>query len=235
MDKKAKTQFTYGLKKGMPIAIGYVPVSFAFGLNAVSGGIPAGLVVLMSFTNLTSAGQAAGAELIISGASYFEIALTTLIINIRYMLMSLSLSQRLEDDFTLSKRMISAFGITDEIFAVSVMEKQKLTFQYMLGLMSGPILGWTMGTAMGAYICSALPEGIKNAMGIALYGMFIAIIIPPAKHSKKVVLVLILSILITCILKYVPGINNISSGFRVIIATVLSSAYCAAKYPINEE
>ncbi len=235
MNTNTRNNFAYGFKRGIPIAIGYIPVSFAFGLNAVSGGIPAWLVIIMSLTNLTSAGQAAGADLIIQGAGYFELTLTTFIINIRYMLMSLSISQKLEKKITLPQRLVFAFGITDEVFAVSSMENGKLSYKYMLGLITGPICGWTFGTALGALICSALPPTIKDAMGIALYGMFIAIIIPPARKSKQVVIVLVLSIVITCILKYAPWVCRISSGFRVIIATVLSSCICAAKYPIEDD
>ena len=235
MNIHTKKEFRYGLKRGLPIAIGYLPVSFAFGLNAVSGGIPAPLVILMSLTNLTSAGQAAGADLIIQGAGYFELVLTIFVINIRYMLMSLSISQKVEKNVTLPQRLIFAFGITDEVFAVSSMEEGRLSFSYMLGLISGPILGWTFGTALGAFICSALPASIKDAMGIALYGMFIAIIIPPARKSRKVVLVLVISILVTCILKYLPILSNISSGFRVIIATFLSAGYCAIRFPLDQE
>ena len=235
MNSQTKKEYTYGLKKGLPIAIGYLPVSFAFGLNAVSGGIPALLVILMSLTNLTSAGQAAGADLIIQGAGYFELVLTIFVINIRYMLMSLSISQKVKKEVALPQRLIFAFGITDEVFAVSSMEEEKLTFPYMLGLITGPILGWTLGTTLGAMICSALPTSIKDAMGIALYGMFIAIIIPPAKKSRKVVIVLVISIVVTCILKYVPFLRNISSGFRVIIATFISAGFCAVKYPIEDE
>lgn len=235
MNSISKKEFTYGLKRGIPIAIGYIPVSFAFGLNAVSGGIPAGLVILMSLTNLTSAGQAAGADLVIQGAGYFELILTIFVINIRYMLMSLSISQKIKKEVTLPQRLVFAFGITDEVFAVSSMENGKLSFQYMLGLITGPILGWTSGTALGALICSALPTSIKDAMGIALYGMFIAIIIPPAKKSKKVVLLLVISVLVTCILKYVPILCRITSGFRVIIATFISAGFCAMKYPLEEE
>ena len=235
MNINTKNEFRYGWKRGLPIAIGYLPVSFAFGLNAASGGIPEPLVILMSLTNLTSAGQAAGADLIIQGAGYFELILTIFVINIRYMLMSLSISQKIKKDVTLPQRLVFAFGITDEVFAVSAMEDGKLSFRYMLGLITGPILGWTFGTALGALICSALPTTIKDAMGIALYGMFIAIIIPPARKSGKVVLVLVISIIVTCILKYVPVLSNISSGFRVIIATFLSAGYCAIKYPLEQE
>ncbi len=178
--------FNYGFRKGLPIALGYIPVSFTFGLMAVTGGLPVWLTIFISASNITSAGQFAGTSLILAGAGYLEITLTTFIINIRYMLMSLSLSQKIQNKMPMYQRLIFAFGITDETFSVASMEQGKLPFYYLLGLITGPVCGWTLGTAMGALICSRLPENLSNAMGIALYGMFIAIIIPPAKKSTTV-------------------------------------------------
>lgn len=229
-----KKDIIYGLKRGLPIAIGYVPVSFTFGLMAVNGGLPIWLVVFISFSNLTSAGQFAGTNLILAGASYFEITLTTFIINIRYMLMSLSLSQKIRHETTLLQRLIFSFGITDETFSVASLEKEKLSYYYMLGLILGPIAGWSFGTLTGAIICHALPVSISNAMGIALYGMFIAIIVPPMISSKPVLFVVVCSILITCLLRYLPFFSFISNGFRVIIATMLASGIGAYFFPEAE-
>ena len=229
-----KKEFVHGLKGGMPIAIGYIPVSFTFGLMAVSGGLPVWMAVFISLTNLTSAGQFAGTNLIIAGAGFLEITLTTFIINIRYMLMSLSLSQRIDKSMTLGERLITAFGITDETFAVSSMEAGILTYSYLLGLILGPIVGWSTGTLLGALISSALPVSLSGAMGIALYGMFIAIIIPPAKKSKPLAYVILISLGIACILKYTPLFSIISAGFRVIIATILGAGIGAILFPIEE-
>jgi predicted branched-subunit amino acid permease len=124
---------------------------------AVSGGLPVWIAVFISMSNLTSAGQFAGTNLILSGAGYLEIALTTFIINIRYMLMSLSLTQRLDLSMSLPKRLLIAFGITDEVFSVASMERGSLSFPYLIGLITGPFLGWSAGTALGAVICSAIP------------------------------------------------------------------------------
>ena len=176
-----RDDYIYGLKKGFPIALGYIPVSFTFGLMAVGGGLPPLTAVLISLTNLTSAGQFAGTNLILEGAGYLEIILATIVINIRYMLMSLSLSQKINPGITSLQRLIFGFGITDETFSIASLENGKLSYSYMIGLITGPILGWTLGTALGAFISSALPPLIGNAMGIALYAMFIAIIVPPAK------------------------------------------------------
>ena len=230
-----KTSFYYGLKKGLPIALGYIPVSFTFGLMAVSGGLPVWLTIFISASNITSAGQFAGTSLILAGAGYLEITLTTFVINIRYMLMSLSLSQKIENKMPLYQRFIFAFGITDETFSVASMEQGKLPFSYLSGLILGPICGWTLGTAMGALICSKLPQSLSGAMGIALYGMFIAIIVPPAKKSKTVLCIVLISVFIMCILKYIPIFKAISPGFRIIIATAAGAGIGAFLFPVEED
>lgn len=230
-----KNDFIYGFKKGYPIALGYIPVSFTFGLMAVNGGITPLMAVFISLTNLTSAGQFAGTNLIIASAGLIEITLTTFIINIRYMLMSLSLSQKIDPGISLIQRLIFGFGITDETFTMASMEKGRLSYAYMLGLITGPIIGWSLGTAFGAFTCSALPESVSSAMGIALYAMFIAIIIPPAKKSRSVLMIVLISIAINMALKYIPIFNFISSGFRVITATVLGAGIGAAICPLEDE
>lgn len=232
---KQKKEFIYGLKRGLPIALGYVPVSFTFGLMAVSGGIPIWMAVFISLSNLTSAGQFAGTNLILAGAGFFEIALTTFIINIRYMLMSLSLTQRLDSRMNLPKRLLIGYGVTDEVFSIASLEQGTLTFPYFIGLIAGPVLGWTSGTALGAIISSSLPESLSNAMGIALYGMFIAIVLPVAKKSKPVIFIVAASVFVVCILKYMPIFHMISSGFRVIIATLIGAGMGALLFPIQEE
>lgn len=229
-----KKEFKHGLKRGTPIAIGYIPVSFTFGLMAVSGGLPVWMAVFISLSNLTSAGQFAGTNLIIAGAGFLEITLTTFVINIRYMLMSLSLSQRIDKSMTLGERLITSFGITDETFAVSSIEPGILSSSYLIGLILGPIVGWSTGTLLGALISSALPASLSSAMGIALYGMFIAIIIPPAKKSKAVAYVILISVIIACILRYIPLFGIISAGFRVIIATILGAGIGAVLSPIED-
>jgi predicted branched-subunit amino acid permease len=230
-----KNEFYHGFKRGLPIAMGYIPISFTFGLMAVSGGLPVWMAVLISLTNLTSAGQFAGTNLIFAGAGYLEITLTTFIINIRYMLMSLSLTQRLDKGMPLPKRMVIAYGVTDEIFSLASMEDGILTYPYLLGLISGPVVGWTTGTFLGALVSTSLSEAFSAATGIALYAMFIAIILPPAKKSKPFTVIVLLSIAITCIIKYLPLFYGISSGFRVIIATILGAGIGAWLFPINQE
>jgi predicted branched-subunit amino acid permease len=230
-----KKDYLYGIKRGYPIALGYLPVSFTFGLMAVSGGLPVWLAIFISMSNLTSAGQFAGTNLILAGAGFLEITLTTFIINIRYMLMSLSLTQRLGSDMTFLRRLLIAFGVTDETFTVASMEQGSLSFPFLLGLITLPFFGWSAGTALGALICSALPQSLSSAMGIALYGMFIAIIIPPAKKSRPVTLIILISVAVTCILRYLPVFHPISSGFRVIIATFIGAGFGALLFPMEAE
>lgn len=228
-------EFKAGIKDGIPICLGYFSVSAAFGVSAVKMGIPAWMAVLMSLTNLTSAGQFAGTTLLASGGSYVELIVTMLIINARYFLMSLSVSQKIDSRFTYPKRLFASFGITDEVFAVSMQKEKELSFTYMVGLIATPVLGWTLGTLSGAVATSLLPEVLSDAMGIALYGMFIAIIVPPARENVNVGFTVLMAIAASCIFAYVPGLNNISSGWAVIIVTLVVSAVAAVMFPIAEK
>lgn len=227
--------YVYGLKKGFPIFLGYLPVSFTFGFMAVSGGLPVWVAVVISMTNLTSAGQFAGTNLIFASAGYLEIALTTLVINLRYSLMSLSLSQKINHRIPIWKRLIVSFGITDETFVVASMEPGKLSASYLAGLITLPFAGWTLGTFLGGTISTLLPLTLQNAMGIGLYAMFIALIIPASREKKEVCMVVILAVVFACILKYTPVLCNISSGFRVIIATILAAGIGAFIFPESED
>lgn len=231
---KSILDFLEGTKQGIPIALGYFPVSFTFGLMAVKGGIPVWIVILISMTNLTSAGQFAGTNLIIAGSGYVEITVTTFIINIRYMLMSLSLSQKITQGIPSIKRWIMAFGVTDETFTVAAMQKKDITFAFMTGLEILPYIGWTLGTASGAVVCTLLPQTLQNSMGIALYAMFIALVIPAAKKSKAALSVAACAILFSSILKWIPLFSVISGGWRIIIATVIACTIGAKIFPLED-
>lgn len=219
----------------MPIAIGYLSVSFTFGVKAVHGGIPVWIATLMSLTNVTSAGQFAGATLIIAQGGYIELALTTFIINIRYMLMSFSLSQKVDSSLTTGQRMRVGYGITDEIFAVASAEPGTVSARFMYGLIVVPVLGWTFGTAVGALASRIMPAALSQAMELGLYAMFIAIIIPPARKNKAIAFVVALAMLFACILYTAPVLKEISVGFQVIVATVLAAAAGAFLFPVKEE
>ncbi|MBQ4522315.1 MAG: AzlC family ABC transporter permease [Lachnospiraceae bacterium] len=230
-----KEEFLQGIRDGIPICLGYFSVSMAFGLTSVLSGLPIWATVLISLTNLTSAGQFAGVNLLLVHGNMIELALTTLIINIRYFLMSLSVSQKVESKMTLKERFAVSFGITDEIFAVSMQRKENLTSSYMAGLILMPVIGWTGGTLTGAVATSIMPEVLSSAMGIALYGMFIAIIIPPAREHKNVLFAVMLAILFSLAFAYVPGLKKCSGGWSIIIITLIVSAVAAALFPVEEE
>lgn len=219
-----------GLKAGVPIALGYIPVSFTFGMIAVNGGLPIWMAVFISMTNLTSAGQFAGTNLMLNNAPLIEIIVTTFVINIRYMLMSLSLTQKTSSLVNKFQRGIMAFGITDETFAVASLEKEEITYNYMLGLITGPYFGWALGTFLGASINTILPDTLQQSMGIALYAMFIALIIPPAKKSRSVLIVLTISIIISSIIRWIKLFSFISSGWSIIISTLIAASVGATLY-----
>ncbi len=228
-------EFKEGIRDGIPICLGYISVSVAFGMTAVLSGIPVWAAVLISLTNVTSAGQFAGTNLLVAQGTYLELALTTLIINIRYFLMSLSVSQRVEQRMGIGKRLAVAFGITDEIFAVSMQRKKRLSASYMAGLILTPVLGWTGGTLIGATATSLMPPILSAALGIALYGMFIAIIIPPARVHKSVLYAVLLAVALSCLFYWMPGLKKLSGGWSIIIITVAVSALMAWKFPVSTE
>lgn len=220
-----------GLKDGIPIGLGYFSVSFSFGILAAAEGLTWWEAVLISMTNLTSAGQFAGLTVMSAAGSLVEMAVTQFVINLRYALMSISLSQKVDDKFKGIYRFILGYGITDEIFAVSMNSGRKVSRGYFLGLMIIPYIGWTAGTLAGAVCGNILPQIICDALGIALFGMFIAIVVPNMKHDYRVSIVVIIAIVVSCILYYVPLFSVISSGFAVIICSVLAAAVGAILFP----
>lgn len=227
------TSFRKGLLHGIPIALGYLSVSFGFGILAVRSGLSVSAAVAISMTNLTSAGQAAGVGIIAAGGSYLEMALTQLVINIRYALMGLSLSQKLDNKFHLPQRLLTAFGITDEIFAVASAQPEKLTPPYLYGMILVAFAGWTSGTLLGAAAGQILPKAIIDAMGIVLYGMFLAIIIPPARKSRSVLTVVCIAALCSILFRYL--FTAVSSGFAVIFCAIVAAAVGALLFPVPDE
>lgn len=228
-----KSPVARGLADGVPIALGYFSVSFGLGIICARSGLSALTAVIISATNLTSAGQAAGVAIIAAGGSYIEMALTQLIINLRYGLMTLSLSQKLDSTFNTPRRLLVSFGITDEIFAMASAQKGRITAKYMYGLISISAFCWCLGTFLGAAAGQVLPSSLSNAMGIVLYAMFLAIIIPPAKKSRSVLIVVITAALCSLLFKYL--LTFISGGFAIIISAVLAAAAGALAFPIDEE
>ena len=219
------SEFKQGIKDGIPIAIGYFSVSFSFGIIAVKQGISILQAVLTSASNITSAGQFAGIQIL-------EMILTQFIVNLRYALMSLSLSQKLDKNVSIKQRLIMAFANTDEIFAAAMAHNKAITMPYMAGLQSLPVLGWTFGTAVGAVAGDLLPASLCSALGLALYGMFVAIVVPTARKSVPVMVTVFLAIVINCLLYFLPVFHFISTGIAVIISTVAASAVSAVLFPV---
>ena len=230
-----KKDFLEGIRDGIPICLGYFSVSVAFGMTTVLAGMPLWAAVLISLTNLTSAGQFAGANLMLAGGNMAELGLTTLIINLRYFLMSLSVSQKVERKMSIRQRLAVSFGITDEIFAVSMQHRGDLSAAYMAGLIVTPVLGWTGGTLVGGAATSVMPEALSSALGIALYGMFIAVIIPPAREDRRVLFTVILAILASLAFAYMPGLKSLSGGWSIIIITIVVSGIAAWLFPREQE
>lgn len=226
--------FKKGIHDGIPICLGYFSVSIAFGVLAANGGCTWTEALMISMFNLTSAGQFAGLNIMIAGDSLIEMALSQLLINARYSLMGIALSQKLAKNFGTLSRVVLGFAITDEIFAVAIGQKT-VTRRYFAGLAVLPILGWSGGTLIGALLGSILPDIITSALGVALYGMFIAVFVPQAKAERSVLVVVGLAMLFSTVQYYVPVLSEISSGFAVIICTVLAAAIGAILFPVKND
>lgn len=229
-----KHNFLRGLKHGVPIGLGYLSVSFTFGMKAVADGLSPLQALLISMTNLTSAGQFAGLPLMIAQSSLIEAALTQFIINLRYALMSLSLSQKMDKDMTTPRRMFFSFSNTDEIFAVASSQPGKVGHVYLYGLMLAPYIGWALGTLLGAVAGQLLPDFVRTALGIAIYGMFLAIILPPARKEHPVRVVVLIAVALSLCFRYIPMLSGVSSGFVIIICAVAASALGAVLFPVKE-
>ena len=229
-------EFKKGFKNGIPIFLGYVAVSFAFGIAARANGLTSWQAILISATNVTSAGQFAGLDVIAESAGYITMALTQLIINLRYCLMSSSLSQRFDTRMNSIHRYAIAFGVTDEIFGVSsAYPKENVPPVYCYGIIAAAVPGWIAGTALGAISGDILPASALSALGVALYGMFIAIIVPPTKGNKVLLGIVLVSMLSSLAFSIAPILKEISSGFRVIILTIIIAGLAAYFFPIYEE
>ena len=227
--------FTAGFKDGIPICLGYIAVSFTFGIMAKKVGISIFDAVLISLTNVTSAGQFAGLSLIASTASYIEMAITQLIINLRYCLMSCALSQKIDPEAPLFHRFLIAYGVTDEIFGVTVCKGGKLSPFYSYGVIFISVFGWVFGTFLGILSGNILPARVVSALSVGLYGMFLAIIIPPARKNKILAGVVLISMGASFAFTKLPVIHTLSTGTRTILLTILIAGGAAILFPVNEE
>ena len=227
--------YAKGIKDGIPIALGYFAVSFALGITAREAGITPLQAGCMSAVMLASAGQFAAINVIAAADTLIQMAITTLVINLRYILMSSAMSQKLDKKMSFIHRLILPCFVTDEIFGIATNVEGRLNPFYNYGAATVAVPGWTIGTILGAAVGSILPERVEMALGVALYGMFLAIIIPPAKKNHFLIFVILSAMALGAVFRYVPGLNKISSGFVVIIITVLVSAVAAILRPIKEE
>lgn len=232
ISKNQNYTFMRGLRDGVPICIGYISVALAFGIVIADSNLPIWVAGLSSITTFTSAAQFAGIGLMQSGAQYIEIAITTVIVNIRYVLMSLSLSQKVRPNTSVFKRFILAFFLTDEAFAIVASKRGYINIRYFIGIMVIPYIGWALGSLAGATITAVLPIIIRQALGIALYGLFLAIMVPAARDIRPVAITIIISAVLSCVIYWVPVINLLPEGWRMIICAVVSSLIMAKRYPV---
>lgn len=224
-----------GFRDGIPIFLGYLAVSFSFGIVARGSGLSVFQAVLMSSTNFTSAGQFAALDVISSAAPYLELALVQLIINLRYCLMSCVISQKVDPSLGLRHRLIMSFGLSDEIFGVSSSVEGKLSPYYTFGAMSAGLPGWVLGTFLGALSGTALPARALSALGVALFSMFLALILPNARQNKIIFGIVTASMLLSFVFSVTPGLKMISSGFKIIILSIVIAGASAFLFPIKED
>lgn len=230
----AKKNFLRGFNAGLPIGLGYLSVSFTFGLNAIALGLNWWQTVIISLMTVTSAGQFAGIQIMATPGMYLEMLISQLTINVRYSFMSISLSQKTNSRFNRLSRWLLGFFVTDEIFAVASNE-ESVSRSFFAGLTILPYLGWGLGTLFGALLGNVLPAYLMSALGLAIYGMFVAIVIPNTKKDCSVLIVVLLSVAISCVLYYFPGLNKISSGLAVSICAIIAAVVGAIFFPVKDD
>ena len=231
----SKVWYLRGLRDGIPIAMGYFAVAFTLGITAKNIGMTPIQAAVMSATMHASAGQFAAMTVMASGAGYLEMIITTVIVNLRYLLMACALSQKIDSKTKMGHRLVMSYFITDEIFGAASAVEGKLNpcYQYGMATVAGP--GWTLGTFLGAVFGAILPLRLANAMNVALYGMFLAVIIPPARKDKVIAAVVVISMAASYLFSVLPVLRGISSGFRIMILTIIIAGIAAALKPVTEE
>ncbi|MBR7161493.1 MAG: AzlC family ABC transporter permease [Clostridia bacterium] len=223
-----------GLKAGVPIGIGYLSVSFGLGILAVSLGFYVWQAVLISMLTLTSAGQLSGIHTMCIPGQYAEMLISQLTINVRYSFMSVCLSQKTDAKFQGVYRWLLGFFMTDEIFAVASTEKS-VSRSFFFGLTAAPFFGWTLGTLLGALLGDVLPERVMNALCIAIYAMFVAIVIPQVRTEKNLALPVLVSVLLSTAFYYLPVLNTVSSGISMTVCAVAAAVLGALVFPVRNE
>lgn len=226
--------FVRGMRDGIPICLGYFAVSFALGIAGRGVGMNAVQAFVMSLTMVASAGQFAAITLIGAGAGIIEMITTTVVVNLRYLLMSCSLTQKLSPETKLLHRLALSYCMTDEIFGLSISVDGFLRPVYTYGITMISVSGWCLGTVLGVVAGNILPALVTNALGVAMYGMFLAIIIPPAKENHFLGALVAVSMAASGLFSVLPYLKAISSGFRVIILTILIAGIAAVIHPMEE-
>ncbi|MCR4687966.1 MAG: AzlC family ABC transporter permease [Saccharofermentans sp.] len=226
MDENRSGTFSEGVRDGLPIGLGYLSVAFSFGIMAITNGLTTLQAILISATNITSAGQVAGVGIMAAGGGLLAMILSQLVINMRYSLMAISLSQKTDKTMTRFMRILLAYGITDEIFGVAISKKHDIGVRYFAGLTVLPVLGWVSGTALGAFLGNIFPPVLTNALAIGIYGMFVSIVLPKAKQDKVTMSSAALSCLLSCLFFFIPALSSsINSGFAIIISAILAAIF----------
>ena len=227
--------FKTGIKDGLAIGLGYLSVSFSFGIMAVTSGLTWWQAVLISVTCVTSAGQVAGVGIMAASGSLLEMAVSQLVINLRYSLMAISLSQKTDRSMNIPARLVDSYIITDEIFGVAS-SKDSVGFKYMTGLGVLPVIGWTLGTLLGAVCGNILPPVVTNSLAIGIYGMFVAIVLPVCRKNKTIAVISVISVMLSVVFRYVPFLNShVSSGFAIIICAVAAALFGVFFLPETKE
>ncbi len=227
-------EFTNGLKSGLPIGVGYLSVSFTFGIIAVKYGLTWWEALIISMLTVTSAGQFAGITMMTSPGHYLEMLVSQCTINVRYSFMSISLSQKVNERFKGIWRFIFGFMITDEIFAVAS-SKKEVSRSFFAGLCVLPYLGWSLGTLIGALLGNILPHALMSALGLAIYGMFVAIVVPDMKKSCSITTVVIIALALSFLFTYTPALKNISAGLSISICAIIAASAGAFLFPIDDD
>lgn len=234
--KTEQSWFRRGMQDGIPIALGYFTVAVSLGIAARNAGITALEGGIMSLSNMTSAGEFAGMTVIAAGSSYLVMAMMELIINARYLLMSCSLSQRLDERLSIPKRLLLGLTVTDEIFGISIrVEGEYLDPMYSLGAFCVACPGWTLGTVCGAVMGDILPARVVSALSVALFAMLIAVFIPPTKKDKVVAGAVVVAMVLSALFTFLPIFSHSSEGVRLILLTVLIAGAAAVLFPVKEE
>ncbi len=231
--KENHQMFAQGFRDAIPVSLGYLAISFTFGILTQRMNIAPLVAVVISATNLTSAGQFAGLGIIATGGALLEMALTQLVINSRYLLMSTSLSQRIPPETSLLKRAVMAMGVTDEIFGLAIAVPGRLNPYYTIGCTCCSYPGWVLGTLLGVISSQLLPEAVVSALGVALYGMLIAVIVPPAKQDPTIALLVIVTMGVNGLSSMFSIFNGITPGLKIIFFTVIITSVVAVLRPVE--